>query len=75
MCDLSKRYFVFVYESYYPLGGMKDLKITSNDFIECVKFITEYEWNCTGGFQIYNTEEKRIVKGRKTHTELLWGDE
>lgn len=75
MCDLSKRYFVFICESYYPCGGMNDLSMTSDDLSECVKFITEYEWVCTGVFQIYDTEEKRIVKGRKTHTELLWGDE
>lgn len=75
MCDLNKRYFVFIFESYYPCGGLNDLSMTSDKLSECVKFITEYDWDCTGGFQIYDTLEKHIVKGRKTHTEMLWGDQ
>ena len=75
MCDMNNRYYVFIFESYYPCGGMNDLKMTSNDLKECVKFINNYEWECIGGFQLYDTQEKLIVKGRKTHTELLWGDD
>lgn len=73
MIDLSQRYFVFIFESYYPSGGMDDLVMTSNEVKECTDFIFKYEWGCTGGFQIYDTVTHEIVKGRKTHDELLWG--
>lgn len=55
MIDLSQRYFVFIFESYYPSGGMDDLVMTSNEVKECTDFIFKYEWECTGGFQIYDT--------------------
>ncbi|MFA5404872.1 MAG: hypothetical protein WC358_08060 [Ignavibacteria bacterium] len=75
MYDLNLQYFVFVFESYYPCGGMDDLQMTSNDLKECIKFIESYDWSCIGGFQIYDTLNKSIVKGSKTHTEILWGEQ
>ena len=72
MIDLTQRYFVFIFESYYPCGGMDDLIKTSDVLNECVQFITNYEWDCTGGFQVYDTLTKNIIKGRKTHDGLLW---
>lgn len=34
-----KRYLVFTYESYYPQGGMDDLKLQTNSRVEAIKIM------------------------------------
>ena len=36
--DLTKRYWCFAYEKYYPGGGMEDLMMTTDDLAEAEKY-------------------------------------
>jgi hypothetical protein len=36
--DLQKRYYVFTYNQYYPVGGLEDVKATFEDVEEAIKF-------------------------------------
>ena len=36
------RYLLFFYQDYYPLGGMEDCVLKTNDYDELVPFINEH---------------------------------
>jgi hypothetical protein len=36
--DLQERYYVFIYNQYYPGGGLEDVKATFEDVEEAIKF-------------------------------------
>ena len=58
-----KRYLVFVFDTYYPLGGMSDCKGDFDTLEECEKCLennkaTEYLCN----FHIWDVVENKMVK-------------
>lgn len=36
--DLTKRYYVFGYNQYYPSGGIEDIKVTFNNEKEAIEY-------------------------------------
>jgi hypothetical protein len=61
MPDLSKRYYLFAYDGYYPSGGLGDLVFTS-DFIEDIEKEYQRVLYCNDFVEMYDT--KRSVKLR-----------
>lgn len=51
-----KRYLVFTFDTYYPNGGMYDLKTTTND-IEHAKYVCDDAENG----HVFDLVENRIV--------------
>ena len=55
-----KRYLVFIYDQYYPLGGFNDYLNQFETKEECVNYIVEYyksyEYSSPGRFQIVDTD-------------------
>lgn len=58
--NIMKRYLIFAYDQYYPLGGMKDLKGQSDDFEEAKKIadqMKDYDY-----VNIYDTKHCEYCK-------------
>ena len=64
--DRKKRFWLFIYDFYYPVGGMDDLVGTFDSFAEAV---LSDEWknaNMENSYQhshIYDTEMNALVRG------------
>lgn len=48
-----KRYIIFGYDQYYPMGGWSD-KIGEFDNLEEAKYFQEKSYNRSEGFQYYD---------------------
>ena len=53
--DLTKRYWCFGYETYYPGGGMDDLRMTTDDLAEAENFSAEF-------VTVVDIETRTIIK-------------
>jgi len=59
-----KRYMLFVFETFYPQGGMEDFISDEDDFdilIETSKRFCKKEMMYLGNIQIYDTKYKKVV--------------
>ncbi len=43
--EKDKRYLVFTYSSYYPLGGMSDMKESFDTIEEAIEFIKKDDYD------------------------------
>ena len=60
-----KRYWVFICESFYPKGGMKDFKNSYDDIENAMKFCYEGSNNldCGCGYgHIFDSKEFKVIK-------------
>lgn len=51
-----KRYLVFTYDTYYPAGGMNDLKETTDDLEEAKSLVDNAQVGC-----VYDTVLNEVV--------------
>jgi hypothetical protein len=63
MKNLRHKYWLFVYDNYYPSGGMRDLKLTSNDIDSFITIIYEIESDGfqTKSFHVLDSETGKAV--------------
>jgi len=67
--DLSRRYWVFIYDMLRPEGGFSDLDRTFNDLEEAVSRLKDFPRQ--GQFHIFDSIEKIIVsEGYLTHNKV-----
>ena len=56
-----KRYFVFVYEVYYPAGGMEDLKLVTDDIDIALSVVEPVIGENYQQWHIYDTVLMKII--------------
>lgn len=56
---LEKRYWLFVIEQYYPLGGLRDICETSDDLDALKVSAKTHDENCR--IQIFDTEDRKFI--------------
>jgi len=64
-----KRYYLFVWATYYPDGGMNDFKMSSNEIRElkaCLKKTIEEEGEDYLNWQVFDFKEEKVVASRVT---------
>lgn len=60
--DYSKRFYLFICESYYPKGGMDDLEYTADTVEECTEYLEKQLDECgRARYHIFDTSEKVIT--------------
>ena len=52
---MTKRYWLFAGETYYPSGGMEDLRGKYDTMVEAVKAIKRADW-----FHVLDTKTDRV---------------
>lgn len=53
--DLTKRYYAFAYDIFYPSGGLRDLRFTSDSFDECIDYLKKHKRDY---HEIFDTKTK-----------------
>ena len=60
--DLSKRYYMFLYPSYYPAGGLNDLVYTGDDLGELMdRLQIELTRSSDSHCDIFDTTLRKVV--------------
>ena len=60
------RYYLFFYQDYYPLGGMEDCVLKTNNYDDLIPFINEHyfdEWYL-GTIAFYDAVEDKYWEAR-----------
>ena len=61
--DLTKRYWLFLWDEYYPRGGLFDLHSTYDDIGEVEAMFSKMLESVYDYGQILDTERKVIIRG------------
>lgn len=64
--DTEKRFWLFVYDSYYPGGGMSDFKDSYDSIEEVIELIIK-EKHLFGNYDLFDSIERRTL--------TLYGDQ
>lgn len=60
-----KRFILFIWDNYYPLGGMNDFKGCFDNLESAVELADScIEFKDCEHYQIYDTHDMKVVKAR-----------
>ena len=65
------RYYLFLYYSYYPHGGMNDCVLKTNDFNDLKRFVLEDDSDCEN-IQYYDSVTDKTFRGYLYFNNLVW---
>jgi hypothetical protein len=60
--DIKKRYWLFIYSTYYPMGGMHDARGSADSLDEIQAIVNGVEpGSCDKQYHVFDSIENKIV--------------
>lgn len=54
-----KRYWLFCFDKYYPIGGLNDLQLTSDNIEDCIDYLTKTSYS---DYHCYDSITNKVIE-------------